>query len=75
MKFTGRVIKKTFGKGSKSEHVAVVLVTDNDEYVLRIPGGNDFYEPQLIELVGKNITCTGYLSEYVVFVTEWEVID
>ena len=77
MKLSGLVIRKRFGKGSKSEHEAVYLQTDRsnkEEYVLRRRGANPFSDPVLEDLVGKRISATGTIKEYVFFVDEWEVI-
>jgi hypothetical protein len=87
MKLSGLVIRKTFGKGSKSEHEAIYLQTDRgaerasptgrsnkEEYVLRRRGANPFSDPVLDDLVGKTISATGTIKEYVFFVDEWEVI-
>jgi hypothetical protein len=74
MKLSGLVIRKTFGKGSKSEHEAVYLQSDKVEYVLRRRGANPFSDPVLEDLVGKRISATGTIKEYVFFVDEWEVI-
>ena len=74
MTLSGRVIRKTFGKGSKSEHEAIYLETDRGEYVLRRRGANPFSDPVLQDLVGKTISATGTIKEYVFFVDEWEVI-
>ena len=38
MIFNGNVIKKLIARGSKSEHEAVCLVTDQGEFVLRRRG-------------------------------------
>jgi hypothetical protein len=73
--FVGKVIKKLFGKGSKSEHEAVFLETEPDEYVLRRQGGNPFYDPELQNLVGKTIRCTGVVAEYTLVISEWRVLD
>ena len=45
--FVGKVTKRPFGKGSKSEHDAVYLETGEKAYVLRRQGGNPFRDPQL----------------------------
>lgn len=73
--FVGTVIRKTFAKGSKSEHQAVYLVTADEKYVLRRRGGNPFNDPELQNLVGKTIRCTGTVSEYMLLISEWEVVD
>jgi hypothetical protein len=59
---TGKVVQKTFGENSKSEHNAVYLQTSEDIYQLRRLGGNSFSDPVLNKLVGKNITATGILT-------------
>src|SRR4051812_14756084 len=69
MLFTGHVVKKSFGQGSKSQRNAVLLVTDDGEYVLRRQGGNAFHDPQLEGLVGKSIRCQGVLHGYTLLVS------
>lgn len=59
MKFKGKVDKKLYAAGSKSERNAVVLVTKTKEYVLRRQGGNAFQDDVLDNLVGQNIECEG----------------
>jgi hypothetical protein len=72
MQLTGRVIKKHFAAGSKSEREAVTLVTETDEYVLRRQGGNPFFDEALEELVGKTIECEGDLTGYTFIMTRWK---
>ena len=63
MRLTGKVVKKRFGAGSKSEHDAVYLsAADGSSFKLRIPGGNPFQDPRLDGLVGKSITAFGELD-------------
>ena len=73
--YKGKVVSRTTGRGSKSEHEAVMLETRNKEYVLRIKGGNPFSNPQLDKLVGKTIKATGELADYVLFLEDWEETD
>lgn len=75
MTYRGRVVKKPFGVGSKSEHDAVVLVTESREYVLRLPGGNPFCDPRLEALVGKTITCQGTVHGYTLIASDYEAIS
>ena len=70
--FKGKVVSRTTGKGSKSEHDAVMLETPTKDYVLRIKGGNPFSNPELDKLVGKKIKATGELADYVLFLEDWE---
>ena len=63
LQLTGKVVKKRFGAGSKSDHNAVYLsLTDGSSFKLRIPGGNPFQDPHLDGLVGKSITAFGELD-------------
>jgi hypothetical protein len=73
--FTGKVTKKPFGRGSKSEHRAVRLETDEGSYVLRRVGGNPFQDSELDKLVGKTIRCTGELSGYTLTIAGWSERD
>ena len=72
MKQKGKIVKKLFGKGSKSEHVAVLLVTDKGEYRLRRKGGNPFFDPELEKLVGKMIRCEGEMHGQSFIMSEWD---
>lgn len=55
----GRVVKGTFGAGSKSEREAVFLETPDQRLLLRRPGGNAFFDPELEKLVGKDVEVFG----------------
>ena len=72
--FIGKVSTGPFGTGSKSEHEAVYLNTEDGRYVLRRPGGNPFYDEELHGLVGKTIHCTGVISDYVLQISEWNIM-
>ena len=71
MELTGRVIKKHIAIGSKSERSAVCLTSDGREYVLRRKDGNPFYDPELENLVGKSIRCTGMVTGYTLLMSDW----
>jgi hypothetical protein len=74
-RFEGRVVKKLFGRGSKSEHQAVVLETDGDDLLLRRQGGNAFRDPVLEDLVGHRIRGIGRRAGYTLILTGWEDLD
>jgi hypothetical protein len=74
MQFSGLVVKKPFGKGSKSEHEAVFLETQEGPYVLRRKGGNPFRDLELEKLVGKTIRCTGMVTGYTLLISEWSEV-
>ena len=62
-KLTGKVITKDVAKGSKSEHEAVCLETEEGTFILRREGGNPFYDSVLHKLVGKQINATGIIND------------
>lgn len=64
MKLKGKVVKKLFGEGSKSEHDAVYLDTGKKQYRLKRKGGNPFYDETLHNLVGKTISAEGKLTQH-----------
>ncbi len=72
MTLRGRVLKKPFAPGSKSEREAVVLSTGQGEFVLRRLGGSAYEDPELEELVGKDIRAEGSLHGYTFILTGWE---
>lgn len=77
MQQSGRVIKKTFAPGSKSERGGIILVTEDDrELLLRRQGGNPFYDPSLEELVGKKVVCQGNPhGDYTFLISEANVVS
>lgn len=71
MEFTGRVVKEVFGKGSKSEHDAVMIETSTGKYILRRKGGNPFSDHELDRLIGKRIRGNGVLTGSTLIMTDW----
>jgi hypothetical protein len=71
MGITGRVVKKPFAAGSKSEREAILLITEEGEYVLRRQGGNPFYDQELEKLVGKKIEVDGKIIGYTLIMSNW----
>jgi hypothetical protein len=74
MELRGKVVKESFGQGTKSERLAVQLVTPAGKYVLRRAGGNAFKDSILEELVGKTIVGTGVVQGYVFIMSEWKEV-
>jgi hypothetical protein len=68
----GQVVRKVVGQGSKSEHAAVVLVSDSGHFVLRRNGGNAFMDPELDQLVGKRICGAGSIAGATFIMDEWK---
>ena len=75
MEVTGKVIQKKFAPGSKSEHDAIYIETDQGDFQLRRLGGNPFSDPELIKLVGKKITAAGVLNGRLFIAKALNVID
>ena len=73
MKLRGTVIRRTFGRGSKSEHPAILLETPEGTFRLRRPDGNPFRDPVLDELVGRDIAAEGTLDDAVFLLSSWTV--
>jgi hypothetical protein len=73
--FVGKVTKKLFGKGSKSEHEAIYLETEHNQYVLRRQGGNPFHDPELHKLVGKKVRCIGVADDYALTISDWKEVE
>jgi hypothetical protein len=74
MELRGNVVKESFGQGTKSERVAVQLLTPTGKYVLRRAGENAFKDPVLEELVGKTIVGTGVVQGYVFIMSAWQEV-
>ena len=72
---TGEVTLRITSRGSKSEHEAVMLESKGKHYMLRRKGGNPFYDPEMINLVGKKIKAKGDLIEYVFIMEDWEIVS
>jgi hypothetical protein len=67
----GRVVKRTYARGTKSERPAVLLVTEKDELVLRRRGGNPFHDPAVEALVGREIEADGQLHGATLIMENW----
>ncbi len=57
----GQVTRDTYGKGSKSERVAIFLETATKRYVLRRKTGPAYADKMLDKYVGRTVTCDGFL--------------
>jgi hypothetical protein len=74
MRLSGRVVRKVFAEGSKSERAGIYLVSGEQEYLLRRRGANPFRDPELETLVGKHIRCRGILHGYTLILDSYEII-
>lgn len=72
--FHGKVTRKLYGQGSKSERSAVCLETPEAVYVLRRQGGNAFRDPELDKLVGKTIEGEGSIAATTLILTSYREV-
>ncbi|MCK7556684.1 hypothetical protein MKQ70_17320 [Chitinophaga sedimenti] len=70
----GRLILRTFGRTTKSEHLGVHLDTGDAVYLIRPAAGNPFMDNPLEALAGKYIEASGRISDYVFFARSWKEI-
>jgi hypothetical protein len=74
MELKGKVIIKKFAIGSKSEHDAIYLETEEGDFVLRQMGANPFNDPGLKKMVGKRVKAEGTIKDYLFLATTIEVV-
>lgn len=75
MKKKGTVLRKRVAVGSKSEHNAVVIVTNRGEWILRRIGGNPFSDVELNNLVGRQIECEGTPHQQYFVMSKWKDVE
>jgi hypothetical protein len=72
----GTVSVTRVAKGSKSEHVNVVLTTPERSFLLRHIGTGAFaLDPSLVTLDGKTVRVTGYPGTSVFLLTEDPLLE
>jgi hypothetical protein len=74
MELEGLVVRKRINIGSKSEHDATVLETEDGEFKLRRQGGHPFSDSDVQALIGKRIRATGFVAAGQFIIERWEVI-
>lgn len=74
IEITGKVVSKTFGSDSKSEHAGVFLISPEGEYKLRRKGGNPFRDTFLDGLVGKTISARGSVHDYLLIMEDYTIL-
>ena len=75
MQLNGRVIKKPYAIGTKSEREAVMLETADGTYILRRLGGNAFQDSALEALVGSMILANGDFYGITFIRRYWDLTD
>ena len=72
----GLVGRELYAPGSKSEHPAVVLTTDDGRtYLLRRPLANPYADEVLESLVGQRVEATGQVHRDVLLLEEFMIIE
>ena len=71
----GLVSRRRINVGSKSEHDATVIATDEGEFKLRRQGGHPFSDPEVQALAGKRIRARGFLSAGQFLMERYEVVS
>jgi hypothetical protein len=71
---SGVVVRRPFGTGSKSEHLAVSLDSGGRLYRLRRSGGNPFSDPVVERLVGKRVHAHGIVTGTDFIMTNWDEV-
>jgi hypothetical protein len=75
MQLTGYIEPRRVARGSKSEHVASVLVDEHGvAHRLRRRGGPPFADPVLADLHGRQVRVTGDPREHFFLVDDWQLL-
>lgn len=70
--YVGKILRRDFSAGTKSERAAVILHSEGRDYIVRRAQGNPFQDPDLEKLVGKTVRANGLLvGEYTLLVSDW----
>jgi hypothetical protein len=72
IELSGSVVQRLFGEGSKSEHDAIMLESEQGAFVLRRREGNAFSDPELQALVGRKICGRGVLRGHTFIMSRFE---
>jgi hypothetical protein len=75
MNFKGKVTRRLYASGSKSERVGVMIETSEGEFRLQRIGGNPFRDDTMEALIGKYIQCEGTQKGNTLFIASWEEIE
>lgn len=70
----GRVTQGTYGKGSKSEREVVFIECADARYILRRKTGPAFDDIELMQYVGHEVKCDGFLVGTTLLAERIEVV-
>lgn len=68
--FAGTVVAELVNQGSKSEHQGVFLDMNGTKYQLRRIDANPFYDPVLVDLIGKNVGLEGIIHNDILYISK-----
>jgi hypothetical protein len=71
----GRVTQALYGNGTKSERQAVFIETANARYILRRKTGSAFGDTELMQYVGHEVKCDGFLIGTTLLAERIELIN
>jgi hypothetical protein len=71
----GYIMRDVYGKGTKSERDAVFIKTDDARYILRRKTGPVFDDDELVQYIGHDAKCEGFLVGTTFLAELIEVID
>jgi hypothetical protein len=71
----GRITKGPYGKGSKSEREAVFIETVDARYILRRKSGPAFDDTKLMQYLGHEVECDGFLVGMTLLAERIDVVD
>jgi len=75
MRFKGKVSRRLYASGSKSERNAIMIQTEEGEFLLQRIGGNPFRDPILETLVDKTLQVEGTRKGNTLFFSLWEEVE
>ena len=70
----GKVIQDSYGRGSKSEHKAIIIITTEGRYLLRRKTGQAYNDVELEKYIGLEIECNGFLVGSTLLADEIKVV-
>ena len=71
----GHIKQEIYAKGSKSERNAVFIETTDANYMLRRKTGPVYDDSELLQYIGHNVQCKGFLIENTLLAEQIEIVD
>jgi len=71
----GRVTRAPYARGSKSEREAIFIETMNQKYLLRRKTGPAFGDTSMMQYVGHQVKCDGFVVDTTLLAEKIEIVD